>query len=222
MKVFLCGGGDGKQVLPAYLRLNEIIDPTKPCLYIPLAMHSSCYDACTQWINKELSILNLPFIKTVRSARELACENLGNYSMLFIGGGNTFRLLKELKESGAYEAIQTFIQHNGIVFGSSAGAIIFGKNLDACRLEDTNDVNLFDTNGFDLLKGISLVCHFTNQSPQKDAQTKSYLRKLSQNAPAIALPEDVTLFLNDERIETLGDSPFYFFNEGVMSVRSHL
>ena len=37
MKVFLCGGSDN-QTIEANKRLNEIIDHSKPCLYIPLAI----------------------------------------------------------------------------------------------------------------------------------------------------------------------------------------
>ena len=36
---------------------------------------------------------------------------------LFIGGGNTFKLLYELKSSGAFKKIKQFINNNGIVFG---------------------------------------------------------------------------------------------------------
>jgi len=43
MKAFLCGGGDGAQVESAYKRLNEVIDHSKPCLYIPLAMEPDMY-----------------------------------------------------------------------------------------------------------------------------------------------------------------------------------
>lgn len=38
MQLILCGGGDGEQNTQANQRLNEIIDHTKPILYIPLAM----------------------------------------------------------------------------------------------------------------------------------------------------------------------------------------
>ena len=40
MKVFICGGGSGKQTEKALRRLNEVIDHTLPCLYIPLAMEA--------------------------------------------------------------------------------------------------------------------------------------------------------------------------------------
>ena len=36
-------------------------------------------------------------------------KNLENYSALFIGGGNTFKLLKDLKDSGSFEKIKVFL-----------------------------------------------------------------------------------------------------------------
>lgn len=48
MQLILCGGGEGEQNTQANQRLNEIIDHTKPILYIPLAMDEieHPYDEC--------------------------------------------------------------------------------------------------------------------------------------------------------------------------------
>ena len=105
MKVFLCGGGAGEQTIEANKRLNEVIDHTKPCLYIPLAMEADMYDSCYQWITGELAKVQIPYIEMIRSGVELAEKNFSDYSVVFIGGGNTYKLLKELKECGAFESI---------------------------------------------------------------------------------------------------------------------
>ena len=46
VKVFICGGGSGKQTVKALHRLNEVINHALPCLYIPLAMEEEQYDSC--------------------------------------------------------------------------------------------------------------------------------------------------------------------------------
>ena len=150
MNVFLNGGGAGAQTSDAYKRLNQIIDKSKPCLYIPLAMTQEKYDSCYEWITTELNDIKVSHIDIVRSAEEILAKNLNDYSFVFIGGGNTFKLLHDLKKSGAYEKISQYIHNNGIVFGGSAGAIIFGKDLESCILADSNDVNLQDINGFNI------------------------------------------------------------------------
>ena len=107
MNVFLNGGGAGAQTSDAYKRLNQIIDKSKPCLYIPLAMTQEKYDSCYEWITTELNDIKVSHIDIVRSAEEILAKNLNDYSFVFIGGGNTFKLLHDLKKSGAYEKIST-------------------------------------------------------------------------------------------------------------------
>ncbi len=214
MKVFLCGGGADTQTIEAYKGLNEVINHSKPCLYIPLAMEQEMYDSCYEWITGELENVEIPSIEMVRSANELSTKNLNDYSFLFIGGGNTFKLLNDLKICGAFEKIEEYLNNGGVAFGSSAGAIIFGKDLEACRLDDANDINLCDINGLDILKGISILCHYTNRTAEKDEQSKEFLLELSKQRKIIALPEEVTLFVNDDSIEVIGEKPYYFFGGG--------
>ena len=60
MKVFLCGGGAGEQTIEANKRLNEVIDHSKPCLYVPLALPAEIYDSCYEWITGELAEVQIP------------------------------------------------------------------------------------------------------------------------------------------------------------------
>ncbi len=53
-------------------------------------------------------------------------------------GANTFNLLYELKISGVFEKIKSYIENEGIIFSGSAGTIIFGELLESCILDDTN------------------------------------------------------------------------------------
>lgn len=165
MQLILCGGGSGEQNTLANQRLNEIIDHTKPILYIPLAMDESDhpYDGCFEWIQGELSKVNVPSIEMVRGFEELASKNLQHYAALFIGGGNTYKLLLGLKQSGAFNSIKDYINNNGIVIGGSSGAVIFGYDINIIESMDPNDVNLADTKGFDVLSGISIFPHYTNK-----------------------------------------------------------
>lgn len=216
MKVFLCGGGAGIQTIEANKRLNEVIDHSKPCLYIPLAMEQEQYAGCYEWIKDELKNVDIPYIEMVKSANELATKNMNDFGMIFIGGGNTFKLLSDLKISGAFEKIREYLNSEGVIFGGSAGAIIFGKDLEACKLDDINEVDLKEIDGFDILHGISILCHYTNQTVEKDEKSKQYLLKVSKHRKVVALPEEVTLFVNGEDIEVIGNRPYYFFENGVI------
>lgn len=214
MRLFLNGGGDGEKCLQAYKRLNEIIDHKKPILYIPIAMEKEKYEDCEKWIKNELKDIEVPYIEMITSGIELSNKNLENYSALFIGGGNTFKLLYKLKSSGAFEKIKQFINNNGIVFWGSAGAIIFGYDLETCLCDDSNEIGLKDIKGFDVLNEYSLLCHYTNRNEEKIKSNTDYLLQLSYKRRAIALPEEDTIFINENEIDIIGDKDYYVFENG--------
>ncbi len=213
MKVFICGGGAGEQTQRALHRLNEVIRHDLPCLYIPLAMEEEQYDRCYEWITGELRNVEIPEIEMIRSAEELLRKCLTDYSFLFIGGGNTFKLLNDIKRVNMFEPIRKYLQNGGTVFGGSAGAIIFGENLESCALDDDNEVGLKDTKGFDVLNGISFLCHFTNRFPEHDQRSEEYLLKISDHRKTYALPEEDTLFLNEHCLEEIIDRPYFIFED---------
>lgn len=225
MRIFLCGGGSGEKTILANKKLDEVINHNRPILYVPLAMDATKhpYDECYEWVKKELSNVDVPSIEMVKSFRELSEKKLDDYSAIFIGGGNTYSLLKGLKESNSLEKIRDFINNDGVVFGGSAGAIIFGKDIDCCGCMDNNDVELKDTSGLDILNGISLFCHYTNKkSKLSEEENKirmdgftNYLLDYSLNRETVlGLPEEDTIFIDNDKIEIIGTKPYYKFTNG--------
>ena len=215
MRLLLCGGGSGDKTIEANKKLNEIIDHSKPILYIPLALEKNRYDGCLKWIKEELKSVDVPFIDMVYSAEEILEKNLNEYCAIFIGGGNTFKLLSELKESGAFFSVKKFIDGNGIIFGGSAGATILGYDINSCLYTDSNIVNIKDTKGFDCLNGKSLAAHYTNENREKTKRATDYLTQYSRVAgPVIAIPEEITIFVDGEKIEFIGNKKSYYFESG--------
>ena len=98
------------------------------------------YDSCYEWIQGELSNVDIPSIEMVRTFEELASKRLQSYTAIFIGGGNTYKLLSGLKQSGAFDNIKNYINNDGIVIGGSAGAVIFGYDIDIIESMDPNNV----------------------------------------------------------------------------------
>ena len=84
MKLYLCGGGSGRQIKNALLHFSRTIDKTKPILYIPLAMESEKYDGCYNWFKEEIKNMKVENFEMVRSSLELSNCVLSNYSALFI------------------------------------------------------------------------------------------------------------------------------------------
>lgn len=225
MRLILCGGGSGEQNALANNKLNEIIDNTKPILYIPLAIDENehPYDSCYEWITGELSNVDVSHIDMVRSFEEIAAKKLEDYTALFIGGGNTYKLLLGLKQSGAFESIKTYIENDGIVIGGSAGAVIFGKDIDIISSMDPNEVDLTNTKGFDVLSGISIFPHYMNMKSKLTEEenrirtnkyTESIIDFSLKNGAVYAIPEEDAVYVNGSTIEIIGTRNYYYFENG--------
>ena len=226
MKLILCGGGYGDQNKISYELLNEIIDNSKPILYIPLAMDEKDhpYDGCLEWITGELSNLDIKGIKMVRTFEELYSKNYNDYSALYIGGGNTYKLLKGLKESKSFDKIKEYLENDGIVLGASAGSVIFSKDIEVIKPMDPNDVNLKDKKGFNILDNVSIFPHYINykkryteeENKQRIEKYTNYLLEYSKKEQVIAIPEEDALYINDDNVEIIGSRNYYVFDKGIM------
>ena len=225
MKLFLNGGGCGKQTLLAYKEINKIIDHNKPVLYVPLAMDEEehPYDSCYEWIKEEISSIDIPNIEMVKSFEELEKKDLYNYSLIYIGGGNTYKLLNGIKSTKIYDKLKEYILNDGIVYGSSAGTVIFGKSINIIEVMDKNEVNITDTKGFNYLNNTSIFVHYTNyKSRFSEEENKMLLEKYTNfitkytinNENVIAIPEEDTIFFDGKNIRVIGQLPYYIFENG--------
>lgn len=216
MKLILNGGGQGNSVADARKLLNDLIDHNKKILYIPFAWPDPTYSGCLEFMTGELSDVDKQGIDMVKSTDELMNKNLSEYACIYIGGGNTYKLLNDLKVSGAFEKIKNYLLlEEGIIYGGSAGAIIFGKDLDSCNTDDLNEVGLIDNAGFDMINGYSLLCHYTNRELERTELSRKYLIELSKQKPIYAIPEEDTIYVDDKNIKIIGTRPYYEFVNGV-------
>lgn len=225
MKLFLNGGGCGKQTLLTYKEINKIIDHNKPVLYIPLALDEVDYpyDSCYEWIKEEISSIGIPNIDMVRSFEELADNDFNNYSLIYIGGGNTYKLLSGIKTKNIYNKFEEYVQNDGIVYGGSAGSVIFGMDINIIEIMDDNIVDLKDTRGFNFLNGISLFPHYiNNKSKYNEEENNNMIKKYTdfindyteKNEKVIAFPEEDTIFFDGKNIKMIGELPYYVFENG--------
>ncbi len=225
MKLLLNGGGNTEELVLTMTKLNEIINHNKPLLYIPLAMDEEefPYDGCLEWFKGQLSNVEIPNVDMARSFESLASLNLENYSAIFIGGGNTYKLLKGLKKSGAFSKMQDYIKNDGVVVGCSAGAVICGKDIDIISPMDPNDVALTDTLGFDVMNGISIFPHYINLKSRLSKEeneeritkfTNHILEFSKEKGNVYAIPEEDTIYINNNSVEVLGPNPYFIAIKG--------
>ena len=225
MRLFLNGGGSDTQIVSALKRMNRVIVHDKPLLYIPLAMdeREHSYDDCYDWICSQLVNISIPRVDMVRTFEELVLKDLNDYCAIFIGGGNTYKLLKGLKDSNSFKKIYDYVMNDGIVFGGSAGSVIFGKDIDIISSMDLNDVDLKDTTGFNILNDVSIFPHYMNKKSKLtdyeneelySRYTKSIVDFSKLIGPVIAYPEEDTLFIDGNNIEMIGNRDYYYIDNG--------
>lgn len=214
MKLILNGGGSGDKTKNIYTLLNAMIDNTKPILCIPLARDKdeSGYENSKKWISAEIANITYSELVIADSAECLECLNLSGFGMIYISGGNTYKLLSELKSTLALQSLKDYLQAGGVVYGSSAGAIIFGQTIKTSS--DKNAVELADLNGFNIVGGFSIAAHYTNKDEEKTKAATEHLTALSKSNPVIALPEEDSIVIDGNNIIIIGERDYYVFKNG--------
>lgn len=160
MTIILSGGGDAQDVVPIDLHFASILDKGKPVLYVPaaLAPDDGTFEACYDWFSSTYAAYGIQNIEMCRDLSMLVLDD--RYSAVFVGGGNTFRLLNYVRQSDFQRQLKAYLDAGGIYYGGSAGAILCGRSIEPASNLDENAVGLTDLTGLDLLGGFDVWCHY--------------------------------------------------------------
>ena len=183
--LILSGGGDPEQVRPIDEFFAALIDHRKKLIYIPVAMEREVftYEQCLDWFTSTytpFSIQNIEMFTNLSSA-----DIPADTAAVFIGGGNTYKLLKELRSSGFDKKLISYLNSGGIVYGGSAGAMIFGKTIETEIHTGSQNYGLTDLSGLNQLNGYDLWCHYTPADDHLIAEYPHHLYILSEESGLI-------------------------------------
>lgn len=199
-KLFLSGGGDEKQTF----KLDSIfLKNIQSILYIPVAWPTDDFERCLIWFSNMISLHKKMKITMLADLNRKV--NLNGFDAVYIGGGNTFKLLKKVKESGFDKKLVEYYKNEGIIYGGSAGAIILGKDISTallCKDKDANLVGLKNLNGLNLIYDMDVQCHFESGQIKEHQQ---HIRKTGRNI--IAIPEESALLIENNNCKAIGEKP---------------
>lgn len=71
---------------------------------------------------------------------EILRNDLSNFQVIFVSGGNTFYLLNHIKKSGFDIVIKELLEKSVIYIGASAGSSVMGPTLDHLTTIDHPDI----------------------------------------------------------------------------------
>ena len=206
-KLYLSGGGSAKQTYKADMKIFKDV---KTILYIPFAWDEDLtYESCKEWFSTLMILHNISNYTMMKNPSSNI--DLSKYDMIYIGGGNTFKLLKELKESELGNKIITYLNCGGKVYGGSAGAIIFGQTILPCTIgscSDENLVGLKDLTGFNLID-YDIHCHFDKITDFK--LIEKYCKEKKREIIAIA-EENVVEIINRKIVKIYGEEEIKIFS----------
>ncbi|MBA3788830.1 Type 1 glutamine amidotransferase-like domain-containing protein [Patescibacteria group bacterium] len=192
-RIYLSGGGNEKQSFPLDKFFFSTLPKNGRFLYIPIALRGhKLYPTAHLWMNSitELHERADTQFETVDDPSKYTLETLKEFNGIYIGGGNTWSLMQELKNSGFADILIQYIEAGGQVYGGSAGAIIMGKKINTH--DDENKIGLEDVSGFNLLNNFSVACHF------KDEQNDRFRTwAIDNNLPIVCLPEESGLVIEN-------------------------
>ncbi|HXK52840.1 Type 1 glutamine amidotransferase-like domain-containing protein [Candidatus Nomurabacteria bacterium] len=199
MKLILGGGGDENTSIQSHKRFFDLLKNSRKVLYIPIAILSDKYtpEGCLSWFSGAFKNMGDLDIEMVTRFEDIDSD-LGKYAGIYIGGGNTYKLLHEMKKSGIDERLDTY---KGVVYGGSAGAIIFGKDISTAEHADINNVGLKDISGLNYLKGYNLWCHY------KEEDIPLIDRLVEKGQKIISIEEDSAIYINNTHIiQSIGNN----------------
>ena len=118
--------------------MRSFLGSAKRVAFVPFAIHDR--DGYATKVRERLGRMGFD-VSQVREPRDLDAAEA-----VFVGGGNTFRLLKALYETKVLEAIRSKVRAGMPYIGSSAGSNVAGPTI-----RTTNDMPIVYPPSFDAL-----------------------------------------------------------------------
>ena len=185
--------------------IRRLLKGKKRVAFVPFAAFD--HDAYTAKVSERFGRMGFNIIPI---------EQFDTADAIFVGGGNTFRLLKKLQDRNLMDAIRQRVRDGLPYIGSSAGSVI-----TAPTIRTTNDMPIVEPQSLNALSLIpfQLNGHYLDPDPNsthKGETREDRLREFHEEneTPVVGLREGTMLLVEDDAYTLLGLKPARIFRRG--------
>ena len=202
----------------AEAEIRDFLGGLKRVLFVPFALYDR--DAYASTATERFKKMGYE-LTSVHSATDPS-RAIAETEAVFIGGGNTFRLLKTLYDQSLLGPIRERVAAGMPYIGSSAGSNVAGPTI-----KTTNDMPIVQPPSFDALGLVSfqLNPHYLDPDPNSkhmgETREKRILEFLEENdTPVLALREGAMARCENGSIVLKGSSGARIFRRGAEPVET--
>ncbi len=153
--------------------VRQFLGSASTITFVPYAAKD--WDAYASQVRSALAGLGLK----IESIHENGAwpHKLPDNPAIFVGGGNTFRLLKTLQDGGLLDPIRRSVLDGMLYMGSSAGA-----NLACPTIKTTNDMPITQPTDFNALGlvGFQINPHYLDADPNSKHQGETREKRIAE------------------------------------------
>ncbi len=192
--------------------IAEALGDARRVAFVPYAAVTFTYDAYADRVRDALDGLGLD-VSGVHTAFDPAAA-VRQADAVFVGGGNTFHLLRACYQHRLLDAIRERTSQGAPYVGWSAGA-----NLACPTIRTTNDMPIVEPPSLDALAlvPVQINPHYTDAHPdghqgETRAQRLAEFVAANPEAPVVGLPEGTAVRIHDGHVEILGGGTARLFD----------
>ena len=196
----------------AQAEIRDFLGDLDRVLFVPYALHDR--HAYAQKVRERMALMGYE-VASLHNAADKR-QALADTQAIFIGGGNTFRLLKALYDYRVIDLIRARVQSGVPYIGSSAGS-----NVAAPTIKTTNDMPIVQPPSFDALGLVPFQInpHYLDPDPDSKHMGETREERILQfqednDTTVVGLREGAMLRVENGTITLKGSSGARIFRKG--------
>lgn len=208
-KLLLTSSGLTPELLETFAKLLIMKPEETKVAYIPTAGNVEPDKSYQLKSKATLASLGIHDIMEVDLAQKPDLAMLDECHVVFVDGGNTYYLLKAIRESKFDQKLKDLLSNDKVYVGVSAGSMVLGTSIETATLghADRNDVGLEDPRALRQVP-FMIAPHFEDS---QQAEMDAFAKKAALR-PIVGLEDGQAILCVGDRYKLLGPGKPHTWN----------